>query len=392
MRFADRALAIDASGIRRVFDLAAKLDDPINLSIGQPDFDVPEPIRADAVAAIQAGRNSYTQTQGTDELRAAVAASLRAEFPNLAPRIAGPGDPTDAESLSVFISSGVSGALLLVALTLLQAGDQCVMPDPGFVMYRHLVTLSGAEAVGVDTYPDFRLTAERVEPLLTDRTRVVMVNSPANPTGVTSDDDTLRELAELCAARGVLLVSDEIYDAFHYDLTDYPHGRFPASPLRYGDPAQQLLLRGFSKSYAMTGWRMGYCLGPTPLIEQMAKLQQYTFVCAPAPFQAAGVTALQTDMAPEVAAYARKRDRVVDTLGPHFELSRPGGAFYAFPKVPEHLGQTATEFVERAIAENVLIIPGNVFSDRDTHFRLSYACDDTRLARGLDTLVGLAGG
>ena len=387
----DRARGVDASGIRRVFDLAAKLDDPVNLSIGQPDFDVPDNIKLAATAAIEAGRNSYTQTQGAAELRSAIGRRVATEFPNLAH----PDNPAALhDDLGVLVTSGVSGALLLLALTTLQPGDQCLMPDPGFVMYRHLVTLAGAEAVAIDTYPDFQLTAARVAPLITNRTKVVMVNSPANPTGVTSDDDTLRELAGLCAARGVLLVSDEIYDEFHHAKATYPHGTYPPSPLRFGaaDGTGQLLLRGFSKTYAMTGWRMGYAVGPLALIEQMTKLQQYTFVCAPSMAQVAGVTALSTDMSAHVAAYAAKRDRVVERLSPHFNLATPGGAFYAFPEVPPALSLTATEFVERAIARNVLIIPGSVFSDRDTHFRLSYACDDTTLDRGLDVLVDLAGG
>lgn len=383
----DRARGMDASGIRRVFDLAARLEDPINLSIGQPDFDVPEAVREAACEAVRAGRNQYTQTQGTLELRSAIGARVAEEFPHLAGDSATGLDPR----LGVLVTSGVSGALLLLALATLQPGDECVMPDPGFVMYRHLVAMAGATAVPVSIYPDLELTAQRVEAAITPRTKVVMVNSPANPTGVVSDDTVLSELAELCERRGVLLVSDEIYDEFHYAKAAYDHGLYPPSPLRHGDPFGQLLLRGFSKTYAMTGWRMGYAVGPVGLIEQMTKLQQYTFVCAPAPFQAAGLEALQTDMSDHVAAYAAKRDRVVQRLSPHFELIPPGGAFYAFPKVPERLGLTATEFVERAIQRNVLVIPGSVFSGRDTHFRLSYACDDTTLERGLDVLVELAG-
>ena len=148
-----------------------------------------------------------------------------------------------------------------------------------------------------------------------------------------------------------------------------------------------LVMRGFSKAYAMTGWRLGWCAGPTEVIEAMTMLQQYTFVCAPSMAQAAGLTALGTDVSQHVAAYRHKRDMVVDALGETFGLIRPNGAFYAF--VPAPAGQTATEFVTEAIGRNVLIIPGNVFSAADTHFRISYAISDEKLARGLDILTAM---
>jgi len=142
----------------------------------------------------------------------------------------------------------------------------------------------------------------------------------------------------------------------------------------------------------MTGWRLGYAVGPAAIVEQMTKLQQYSFVCAPSMAQLAGVAALDVPMDAFVAHYEKKRDRVVERLSPHYDLTTPGGAFYAFPAVPQHLGLDAGAFVEQAVAQNVLIIPGSVFSGHDSHFRLSYACDDDTLERGLDVLAGLAGG
>ncbi len=375
----DRLRAIDASGIRRVFDLAASLKDPINLSIGQPDFDVPKEVKRAAADAMQQGVNRYTQTQGLANLREKITAQLAAEFPDTL------GPSLDAGDSSVLITSGVSGGLLLALLTCVQPGDEVLIPDPYFVMYKHLVTLAGGTPVFVDTYPDFQLTPELLAPHVTDRTKLLLFNSPSNPTGVVAPEDVAAGLAAFCAERGVLMLSDEIYDVFQYTGGE----RFP-SPLHACPDV--MLLRGFSKTYAMTGWRLGYAVGPTPVLEQMTKLQQYTFVCAPSMVQVAGALALDVDVSEHVDAYRRKRDRVVATLSPHFELTAPGGAFYAFPKVPEPLGLTGTQFVERAIERNVLVIPGNVFSNCDTHFRLSYACADDALERGLEVLVGLAEG
>ena len=377
----DRLRGIDASGIRRVFDLAAKLKDPINLSIGQPHFDVPDPIKQAAIDAIDKGFNRYTVTQGMAPLHQKVRSRIEQEFPNWA-------EPTDYGSLIV---SGVSGGLLLAMMTCLQDGDEVIMPDPFFVIYKHLATLAGATAVCVDTYPEFQFTAERIEPHITPRTKMLMFNSPSNPTGVVASPDVCREVAELCAARGVLMLSDEIYDEFCYEKAPASDGQMRCpSPAAFS--TDLLLMRGYSKTYGMTGWRLAYAAGPKPIIEQMTKLQQYSFVCAPSMAQVGGTVAFDVDVADQTAEYQRKRDRVVERLSGVYELANPGGAFYVFPKVPEHLQLTGAQFVERAIERNLLIIPGSVFSSRDTHFRLSYACDDEQLDRGLDILVELADG
>ncbi|MAE63356.1 MAG: aspartate aminotransferase [Phycisphaeraceae bacterium] len=378
----ERVRAIDASGIRRVFDLAADLEDPINLSIGQPHFDVPEAVKEEAIAAIRKGFNRYTVTQGTRELKERVAESLSGELPNW-------DAPLRDGDNEILVTSGVSGGLLLALLTCAGPGDEVLLPDPYFVMYRHLVTLTGATAVYVDTYPDFQLTAERVAPLITPRTRMLLFSSPSNPTGVVVTDASCHALAELAEAHGLLLVSDEIYDEFCYEKVPRASGAMHApSPAAYG--SQLLLLRGFSKTYAMTGWRLGYAAGPRPIVDQMTKLQQYTFVCAPSMAQLGGVVALDQDMSGMVEQYRIRRDRVIERLSGAYQVTRPGGAFYAFPEVPPHLGLTASRFVEQAVQRGLLIIPGSVFSNRDTHFRISYACDDEMLEKGLAVLVELA--
>lgn len=370
-----RVQGMDASGIRRVFDLGSRLERPINLSIGQPDFPVPEPLRRALAAAAMEDRSGYSVTQGIPELIDAVWAHLE--------RDVGWRGPTD--ELGCLITSGTSGALLCAAMAVLDPGDEAVIPDPYFVLYPQLGSLTGARMVRCSTYPDFRMTAERIEPLLTPRTKLVLINSPSNPCGVVLTAAELAEIVDLCRRRGVLLVSDEIYDAFCFG-DGREEGRCP-SPARMTDEC--LLVRGFGKTYGCTGWRLGYAAGPRRLIHEMAKIQQYTFVCAPTPVQHAMVGAFGIDLTPMVREYERRRDRVLEAFDGVAAVARPSGAFYAFVEVPEWLGCSASEFVERAIERNVLIIPGRVFSERDTHFRLSYATRPEMLDEGLEILRSL---
>ena len=269
-----RSKAVDASGIRKVFDLAAGLKDPINFSIGQPDFDVPEPIKEAAIAAIREGFNSYTPTQGIQPLREAIGNELAEEFgdwPNM-----------------VMITSGVSGGLMLAMMATLNPGDEVIFTDPYFVMYKHLARLVGAVPVTVDSYPDFRFPAEKIEKAITPRTKMLIVNSPSNPTGMVYSEAELQAAAAIAERHNLLLVSDEIYEALSYD------GTCP-SIVPYA-PERTILLRGYSKT---TGCRAGgWALrpGPEPILQEMAKLQQYTFVCAPSFAQKACLTALETDV------------------------------------------------------------------------------------------------
>lgn len=361
---AERTRLIELSGIRKVFDLGKQLKDPVNLSIGQPDFDVPEPAKAAAIRALQEGKNGYTVTQGIPELRAKIQAMVQAKYPRA--------------DRGLLITSGTSGGVMLALLSAVNPGDEVIVFDPYFVAYPHWVTLAGGTSVLVDTYPDFQIDPDKVRAAITPRTKAILINSPANPTGVVLQRGAIRAVAELAAKYGVLLVSDEVYSSFCYDEPF-------TSPAEFNDDV--LVVDGFSKTYGMTGWRLGYAHGPKRLVEEMTKLQQCTFVCAPSIVQYAGVAALDCDMSGTIAAYRRKRDRIAAGLKPRFELVAPTGAFYAFPKAP---WRTASEFVAEAIRNNLLLIPGATFSRRDTHFRLSYAAGDAVLERGLEILQRLA--
>ena len=363
---ADRTSLIDASGIRKVFALAAELKDPINFSIGQPDFDVPEPLKQEAIKAIEAGMNRYSQTAGDKELQDEIASRMSAEF--------GWDDP------AVLVASGVSGGLLLAFMALIDPGDEVIMPDPYFVIYKHVINLLGGKCVFVDAYPDFGLPVDKIAEAITDKTKIFILNSPSNPTGVVYTEDEIKALAKVATEKDVLVLTDEIYEQFCYDG--------PCSSIaKYHEKV--LLMRGFSKSYAMTGWRLAYVAVPAslrPVLEEMTKIQQYTFVCAPTPFQRAALAALDYDVSALVAEYATKRNLLYEGLKDNFELTKPGGAFYAFVKAP---GGSATEFVTNAIKNNVLIIPGNVFSEQDTHFRISFATTNDKIRQGVDVLRSL---
>jgi aspartate aminotransferase/aminotransferase len=361
---AERMKQIDASGIRKAFDMAKAMKDPINLSIGLPDFDVPGPVKAAAIAAIEAGHNAYTVTQGIPELRGKLQQAVDSQFGHA--------------DRQVLVTAGTSGGLLLGLCCVVNPGDEVIIFDPYFGMYKYLVALAGGISVLVETYPDFRIDASRVEAAITTRTKCVVVNSPVNPTGNVATAAEMRALAELCRRRDVMLISDEVYRAFCYD---HPL----ATPASWNEDV--LVVDGFSKTYGMTGWRLGYAHGPSRLIQEMAKLQQFSFVCAPSMAQYGGVVALDQDITAQIDAYRRKRDMVVEALSDDFELAAPEGAFYAFPKAP---WGTGSEFVAEAIKHDLLIIPGNVFSRRDSHFRISYAVDDDTLRRGLDVLCKLA--
>ena len=355
---------IDSSGIRKVFDLAQNMTDPVNLSIGQPDFDVPEPVRQAAVGAIENGLNKYTPTQGIEDLRQALRHTLR--------------ESRGVDLDSVLITSGVSGGLMLAMLVIVDPGDEVLIPDPYFVMYKHLVNLASGVPVFVDTYPDFKLTRERIEPHLTDRTKLLLLNAPGNPTGTVPSVEQLKAIADMARERDLLVISDEIYRHFSYD------GPCPSIATYYDNT---LVLDGFSKSHAMTGWRLGYAAGPAEIVAEMTKLQQFSFVCAPSFAQIAGLRALDVDTTGYVEDYRRKRDMLCDGLKGKYELVKPEGAFYLFPKAP---WGTDHEFVAKAIENNLLIIPGSVFSEKSTHFRIVYAAPDETIERGIEILNKLA--
>ncbi|MBL8855340.1 MAG: pyridoxal phosphate-dependent aminotransferase [Planctomycetaceae bacterium] len=361
---AARTAHFDSSGIRRVFDLAAKLKNPINLSIGQPHFDVPESVKQSMIQAIKDGRNGYSPTQGIAPLRERLLADVHREWPD--------------SDRKLLVTSGTSGALNLALLALVDPGDEVIIFDPYFVMYAPLVRLASGIPVLVDTNAAFQIDLDRFVAALSPKTKLVLLNSPGNPTGVCLDEASVKEVAEICAQRNIALISDEIYRHFCFDTPFVSAAKF--------NP-ETIVVDGFSKSHAMTGWRLGFVHGPAEVVETMTKLQQYTYVCAPQPVQWAGLSALDCDVSPYMEDYRQKRDRLYAGLKDHYEIVKPDGAFYMYPKLPWGTGQ---KFVEKAIEHELLVIPGNIFSRHDTHFRLSFANTDEQLDRGIDVLRKIA--
>ena len=360
MLISDRLRNIKPSGVRRIFDLARQMKDPINLSIGEPDFDIPEPLKEEGIEWIKRGFNKYTPTQGIPELREKIASHLKRK---------------DIHFDEVMVTAGVTGGLLLANLALINPGDEVIIPDPFFVMYEYQVFLMGGIPVFVDTYPDFRLREEEFIKKISKKTKFLIINSPNNPTGAIYPKEDLEMIVGVARERNLLILSDDIYDNFVFDSPTCPCiGQLYEKTLTCG---------GFSKGWAMTGWRLGYVAGPREILHQMITLQQYTFSSVSSFAQKAAVKALDFDVGNYIQGYKRKRDIIYEGLREKFNVQKPQGAFYIFPEVP---GGNAEVFVEKAIQNNLFIVPGSVFFKRNTHVRISFAASDETLFKGIEVL------
>lgn len=356
-----RMAHIDTSLIRKMFDLAGDLKDPINLSIGQPHFATPANIVEAARKALLDGKTSYTQTQGIAPLREAMARYL----------IEKNGIPANPDRM--LISSGVSSLLQLLFMATIDPGDQVLLVSPAFLIYRGLVSFFRAE----ETMIDQSFSPGDLQSIKRDRLKLIIFSSPSNPTGYIMKKEQIQALTALAEETGALLVSDEIYSLFDYDH------QFVSAGSIY---PETLTLFGFSKSYSMTGLRLAAASGPAEIIKALTTLQQYTVVCAPSAVQWAGIEALQTDMSAHVEDYRQKRDFMRDALSGVTEFYEPDGAFYLFARVP---GDDMA-FCERAISEKeLLVVPGRTFTRETGWIRISYAADQRTLERGVDALRSL---
>ncbi|MFB6283852.1 MAG: pyridoxal phosphate-dependent aminotransferase [Halobacteria archaeon] len=363
MDFAESVREIDVSAIRRIFEAAG--EDSINLGLGKPDFETSEHIREAAVDAIRAGKaGSYTNNAGLDELREAV--SEYVEF--------------DAESEEVIATSGASEALHIAIEAHVDPGDEVIIPDPGFVSYDALTRIADAEPVGVELASDLRMTPEAVKESLSDDTSAFVVNSPANPTGAVQTEEDMRAFAEIADDHDVPLISDEVYDHLVYEGEHHP-------PAEYGDNV--VTIKAASKTFAMTGWRLGFVIADVERCDEIIKVHQYCQACAAAPSQFAGIEALTSpesrDAVDEMKTeFEARRKLVVEGLRDiGLECPTPKGAFYAFPKVPEG-------FVEECIDRGVVLVPGDAFGEHGAGYaRISYANSRENIRDALEVMEGV---
>ncbi|MCX7857260.1 MAG: pyridoxal phosphate-dependent aminotransferase [Deltaproteobacteria bacterium] len=357
--------SVRPSGVRRIFDMASSVKDPINLSIGEPHFDIPTPLKKEGIKWIEAGFNKYTPSGGIPELRQKVIEHLRKK---------------GVMCEDAIITPGVTGGLLLAFMVVLNPGDEVVIPDPYFVLYEYQIQLLGGKPVFFDTYPDFRIREEALTRAISKKTKVILINSPNNPTGTVYTKEELQIVARVAKKRNILVFSDDIYDAYVYDNEEERiyMGALYENTLTFG---------GFSKTWAMTGWRLGYVAGPKEVINCMVTMQQYVFSSVNSFAQKAALLAFDYDTTNIIQEYRRKRDLIYEGLKDKYVVQKPKGAYYIFPEVP---GGDGDSFVEKALREKLFVIPGSVFSKRKSHIRISFAQDEETLVRGIEILRKLA--
>jgi aminotransferase len=377
---AKKMQVVPPSGIRRFFDIAATMDDVISLGIGEPDFATPPAIVGAGITSLNAGETHYTSNSGILELRVALADHLERLY----------GLRYDPET-ELLITVGVSEALYLALAATVDHGDQVVVPEPCFVSYNPEVVFAGGVPVNVRSSVDndFQVLAAQVEAVITPKTKILLLGYPNNPTGAVMSRERLQDLAQLAEAHDLLVISDEIYDRLVYGVD---HTCFASLP---GMRQRTILLGGFSKAYAMTGWRIGYAAAPADVLGAMRKVHQYTIMSAPTIAQYAALEALEQgeEAVQEMRArYDRRRRLIVDGLNSiGLDCFEPKGAFYAFPSIAI-TGMSDSEFSERLIMEEkVACVPGSAFGECGAgHVRCSYATAYDQIEEALERMARFA--
>jgi aminotransferase len=372
---AQRVRAVPPSGIRRFFDILATMEDVISLGVGEPDFDTPERIVAAGVRSLHHGRTHYTSNYGTIQLRRALAEHLERRYGVAY-------DPTS----ELLITVGASEAVDLALRATCDPGDEVILHEPSYVAYVPAIVFAGGSVRHVATRleDDFALDPAAVEAAITPRTKALFLGYPCNPTGAVLPDDVQDELARIATRHDLLVYSDEIYDRLAYG--SYRHRAFSALP---GMRDRTILMGGFSKAYAMTGWRVGYLAAPAAILEGIVKVHQYGIMSAPTTAQDAALEALvrgEADVERMLAEYDRRRRLVVagfNAMG--LRTFEPRGAFYAFPEVTTATGLSSEAFAQGVLEEErVAVIPGSAFGPSgEGHVRACYATSYERLEEAL---------
>ena len=373
--------SIPPSGIRRFFDIVAEMSGVISLGVGEPDFVTPWHIRESCVHGLQRGYTAYTSNYGLLELRQEIAKMIETDY--------GVIYNPKCEAL---VTVGVSEALDLAMRAILSPGDEVLVPEPCYVSYQACVTLAGGKPVSVSTSREneFRVTVDQLAAAITPRTKALLIGYPNNPTGAIMPRNELAAIAQFAEKNDLIVISDEIYANLTYDGE---HTCFASLP---GMRDRTILLNGFSKAYAMTGWRIGYALGNADFIGAMTKIHQFTMLCAPITAQIAAVEALQQGRPSRdrmVAEYDKRRRLMVEgfrNMG--LDCFEPKGAFYVFPSI-QNTGLTSLEFAEKLLqAEKVALVPGNAFGAcGEGYVRCSYAASSKNLSEALDRIARFVG-
>lgn len=368
--------SLPPSGIRRFFDIAAKMQDVVSLGVGEPDFVTPWSIREEAIYSLEHGQTSYTSNYGLLELRVAIADHLSRLY-NVR---------YDAET-EVLVTVGVSEGLDVAMRAILNPGDEVVVPEPCYVSYKPCVTLAGGTPITVRTTSDtnFCLTPEQIEAVRTPKLKAILLGYPSNPTGATIPLPAVQRIVDYARQHNLIILSDEIYDRLVYEGSHTCVASLP------GARERTILLNGFSKAYAMTGWRIGYVCAPKQILSAMVKIHAYTMLCAPITGQKAALEALRNgnnaveDM---VMQYNQRRRLIVDGLNSiGLTCHMPQGAFYAFPKITS-TGLDAETFAERLLFDQkVAVVPGTAFgAGGEEHIRCSYATSTRNIELAIERI------
>jgi aminotransferase len=371
LRLSQAVEAVPPSGIRQFFDVVSRMEDVISLGVGEPDFGTAWRVREAAIYGLERGRTTYTSNSGLLELRRAISGALSQRY----------GLQYDPEQ-EILITVGVSQGLDLALRALLDPGNEVLIPDPAYVAYPPCVSMAGGVPVWIPTYAEdgFTPRADEIERRITPQTRVLMLNYPGNPTGA-----VLEAIADVVRRHDLVVVSDEIYDRLSYDA---PHISFATLP---GMLERTLLLNGFSKTYGMTGWRVGYAAGPEELVAAMTRIHQYTALCASRQAQEAAIEALRVpdrDVQATVDDYAMRRHAIVSGLNQlGLTCHLPAGAFYAFPSI-ESTGLSSFEFANRLLHEGrVALVPGDAFGPGGAgHVRCAYATGLAQIEEAIERI------
>ena len=357
---------LQRSGIRQFTTLAKSVPDCVMLTIGEPDFDTPEEIKAAALTALFQNRTHYAPNQGVWPLRREIAA-----YECYRGMLCGPEQ--------VLITAGATGALFTALLGILNPGEEVIIPTPAFGLYETITTIAGGKAVALDTKPEgFQITAESLAKVITPKTKAIILNSPNNPTGTVLSEASMAAVKEAVLGKPIFVICDNVYSRLSAPCPDLSTD----DDLR----EQVLLCQSFSKPFAMTGWRVGYLIGPEDVMQRLLLLHAAEVASIPTFLQDACIAALSTSTKPMADAYAKRREYVcrrLDEMG--LSYPKPEGAFYVFPDISKY-GLTGEEFCTRMIREaKVAAVPGSCFGC-EGHIRLSYACSDSDLKKGLDRL------